>query len=168
MARTIGKPLMSLKMSLKMSLDIQKEKDEKERIKNINKVLKLMSQTINYISHPSLTNMLECNINFKQFSNILMDILLKEPRVLLKDLVNINNDTIEILLRSYLNIKFERNAGLLIFKDTEALKILHVLIVMINESEHPLYQCYHNWISGENWMTDSMSLFPLINYKLNK
>ncbi len=53
---------------------------------------------------------------------------------------------------------------ILIFKDTEALKVLYVLIVIINESDHPLYPCYLEWIKENAWMEESMKLFTLIKY----
>jgi hypothetical protein len=134
-----------------------------ERKENINKVLNLMSQSINYISHPSITSGLECNINFKKLFDRLMTIFLKYLSE--KEIVNINSDAVENLLKSYLNVKFERINNLLVFKDVEALKILYVLIVIINKNDHPLYNRYLEWVKGENsWMEHNLSLLRIINY----
>lgn len=122
-----------------MSLDEKVKNDKKQQVHNI---LKLMSTTIHYISHPSITKSLECNLNCKSLFQLFKNL-------------NIN---------SFLNIKFEQKNDILIFKDTEALKVLYVLIVIINESDHPLYPCYLEWIKENAWMEESMKLFTLIKY----
>jgi hypothetical protein len=161
MSRTMGN----------ISLNINKKKMENGRRENIHKVLKLMSKTINYISHPSITSSLECNINFNRLVDLFLIIVFNlkgDPALQNVDFDKIDSNAIEGLIRSYIDIKFERKDSLLIFKDVEALKILHVLIVLINESDHPLYPCYLEWIKGENgWMSDSLSLFSLIKYKMD-
>ncbi len=51
-----------------MSLDEKVKNDKKQQVHTI---LKLMSTTIHYISHPSITKSLECNLNCKSYLNYL-------------------------------------------------------------------------------------------------
>jgi hypothetical protein len=151
--------------NLNTSVSSKEEEKKEVRKQCIHKVLSLMSRTVNYISHPSISKMLECHFNYKTLVNEFIRILLNEPKISSTDITKIDINAVEGLLRSYINIRFEREGDLLIFKDVEALKILYILFVTINDNNHPLNQCYLDWLQGKNsWIADSLSIFSLINY----
>ncbi len=81
-----------------MSLDEKVKNDKKQQVHTI---LKLMSTTIHYISHPSITKSLECNLNCKSLFK-----LFKKLKI----------------VNCVLNIKFDQKNDILIFKETRALK----------------------------------------------
>lgn len=135
-----------------------------EKRKNVEKILMLLSHTITYVSHPSVSPTLKCTLDYKKFMHILKSMITKEPAILINGNISmVNEDTVEALLRSYITIQFERHENLLVFKELEALKILFVLIVSTNKTSHPLYPCYREWIKGKNsWMEESMKLLTFI------
>ncbi|CCV02545.1 hypothetical protein IIV31_173L [Armadillidium vulgare iridescent virus] len=130
--------------------------EDKEKCRKII-FLKLLSKHINYISHPSITTKFECLINLKRFTLE----LIKNKNC--HDTVEIGILKTENVLKSILNIKFDKKGDNVSFTDLEALKILHCLIITINNGEHPLKQCYTAWTDNSS-LYNSLSTQRLINF----
>jgi hypothetical protein len=129
-----------------MNAPLDLTKSEEEKLKNTKTMLR---SRLFYMSHPSLSS-LECSINL---SNLKDPLEFFQKVLYILSLENFDLKQIEIKDGSFS----------VLFKEVSALKLLN--LILKEETDHPLYPIYLNWINGAEWMANRSDPY---GFKSNK
>ena len=102
-------------------------------------LLNLLTDKVFYISHPSISSCLECNVS------------LKGPHVDTALFILLVAEILKLSRFNLIDIKIDYKTFSLHFKDVAAMKLLN--LIFKDRFDHALYPLYYKWIEGAEWMS---------------
>ena len=115
------------------------ESETINKMKDQQTLLNLLTDKVFYISHPSISSSLECNVS------------LKGPHVDTALFILLVAEILKLSRFNLIDIKIDYKTFSLHFKDVAAMKLLN--LIFKDRFNHALYPLYYKWIEGAEWMS---------------